>query len=232
MPRQALDRELQRLIDEVLVLASMVEQALCESVQALKARDREAARRIIAGDRQINERRFAIEADCLAVIAMQQPAASDLRVLAALLEVATELERIGDYGKGIARISLKMGDEPLIKPLIDIPRMADRARTMLRQALVAFVRRDAETARAIPLEDDEVDALYNQVYQELLTYIMADPRNTNQATLLLWVAHNLERAADRVTNICERIVFMVTGEMNELDVSDGITDALKSASAH
>ena len=232
MPRQVLDRELQRLIDEVLVLASMVEQALCESVQALKARDKEAARRIIAGDRQINERRFAIESDCLAVIAMQQPAASDLRVLAALLEVATELERIGDYGKGIARISLKMGDEPLIKPLIDIPRMADRARTMLRQALVAFVRRDAETARAIPLEDDEVDALYNQVYQELLTYIMADPRNTNQATLLLWVAHNLERAADRVTNICERIVFMVTGEMNELDVSDGITDALKSASAH
>ncbi|MGQ9680902.1 MAG: phosphate signaling complex protein PhoU [Anaerolineae bacterium] len=228
MPRQALDRELQRLIDEVLVLASMVEQALCESVQALKARDREAARRIIAGDRQINERRFAIEADCLAVIAMQQPAASDLRVLAALLEVATELERIGDYGKGIARISLQMGDEPLIKPLIDIPRMADRARTMLRQSLVAFVRRDAETARAIPLEDDEVDALYNQVYQELLTYIMADPRNTNQATLLLWVAHNLERAADRVTNICERIVFMVTGEMNELDVTDGITDTLKN----
>jgi len=220
MSRQGFERELQRLQDGVLALGSMVEGALLESVEVLKRRDLEGARRIIAGDRAINERRFAIEADCLAVIATQQPAARDLRMLAAVLEVVTELERIGDYAKGISRIALMMGQEPPLKPLIDIPRMAEKACSMLRAALDAFVRRDVALARAIPSEDSEVDALYDQVYRELLTYILADPRNTDRATRLLWAAHNLERAADRVTNICERVVFTVTGEMNELDVKD------------
>jgi len=220
MSRQGFERELQRLQDSVLALGSMVEGALLQSVDVLKRRDLEGARRIIAGDRTINERRFAIEADCLAVIATQQPAARDLRMLAAVLEVATELERIGDYAKGISRITLMMGEEPPLKPLIDIPRMAELACRMLRAALDAFVRRDVALARAIPSQDSEVDALYDQVYRELLTYILADPRNTDRATRLLWVAHNLERAADRVTNICERVVFTVTGEMNELDVKD------------
>lgn len=220
MSRQGFERELQRLQDDVLVLGSMVQGALVESVELLKRRDMEGARRIVAGDRLINEKRFAIEADCLAVIATQQPAARDLRMLAAVLEVVTELERIGDYAKGISRITLMMGEEPLLKPLIDIPRMAEKACDMLRRALDAFVRRDVALALAIPGEDDEIDALYDQVYRELLTYILADPRNTDRATRLLWVAHNLERAADRVTNICERVVFTVTGEMNELDIKD------------
>ncbi len=220
MSRQSFDRELQRLQDEVLVLGSMVESALIESVALLKTRDGEGARRVIAGDRLVNEKRFAIEADCLAVIATQQPAARDLRTLAAVLEVATELERIGDYAKGISRINLLMATEPLLKPLIDIPRMAEKARDMLHRALDAFVRRDVELARAIPREDDEMDGLYDQIYRELLTYILVDPRNTDRATRLLWVAHNLERAADRVTNICERVIFTVTGEMIELDVDD------------
>jgi len=220
MVRETFERELQRLQDEVLALGSMVEKAIVEAVDILKRRDMERARRLIAGDEAINKRRFAIEADCLVLIATQQPMAGDLRTLAAILEIVTELERMGDYAKGIAKINLLMGEKPLLKPLIDIPRMAEKAQSMLHRALEAFVNRDVELAKAIPLEDDEVDALYNQVYRELLTYIMADPRTIDQATYLLWVAHNLERTADRVTNICERVVFTVTGEMVEMDVED------------
>jgi len=218
MPRETFDRELQRLQDEILALGSMVEDALTESVETLKRRDFEGSRRLIAQDRLINEKRFAIEADALVLIATQQPMASDLRILASILVIATELERIGDYAKGIARINLMIGEGPLIKPLIDIPRMAEKARAMLRRALDAFIRQDAALARAIPAEDDEVDALFNQVYRELMTFIMADPRNIDQANHLLWAAHNLERAADRVTNICERVIFTVTGKLAEMDV--------------
>ena len=219
-PRETFDRELQRLQDEILALGSMVENALTESVEILKRRDMEGSRRLIAQDRLINEKRFAIEGDALILIATQQPMAGDVRTLAAILVLATELERIGDYAKGIARINLMMGEGPLMKPLIDVPRMAEKARDMLHRALDAFVRRDVALARAIPAEDDEVDALYNQVYRELITLIMTDPRTIDPANYLLWVAHNLERAADRVTNICERVIFTVTGEMVEMDVED------------
>lgn len=222
MVRETFEREMQRLQDEVLILGSMVENAIIESVDVLKRRDMEGARRLIAGDRAINEKRFAIEADCLVLIATQQPMAGDLRTLAAILEIVTELERMGDYAKGIARINLLIGEGPLIKPLIDVPRMAQKARDMLHRALEAFVQRDVALARSIPAEDEEVDALYNQVYRELLTFIISDPRTINQATYLLWVAHNLERAADRVTNICERVVFTVTGELAEMDVENGL----------
>ncbi len=225
MPRETFDRELRRLEDEVLVLGSMVESAVAEAVEALKRRDFEASRRIIASDRDINAKRFAIESDALVLIATQQPMAGDLRVLAAILDLASELERMGDYAKGIARINLMIGDEPLMKPLIDIPRMADRACNMLRRALDAFARRDVEAARAIPQEDDEIDALYNQVYRELVTYILADPKHIEQANYLLWAAHNLERFADRVTNICERVVFTVTGQMREMNTEGrGVED--------
>ena len=220
MPRATFERELHTIQDDLLLLGSMAQQALADSVEVLRNRDEEGAKRIIRGDQVINEKRFAIEADCLALIATQQPMAGDLRTLAAVLEIVTELERIGDYGKGIARISLLMGSGPLLKPLVDIPRMEQKAVDMLRRALDAFIRRDVALARAIPLEDAEVDALYNQIYRELLTYMTADPRTIDRATPLLWVAHNLERAADRVTNICERVVFTVTGEMNELDVKE------------
>jgi phosphate transport system protein len=226
MPRETFDRELQRLQDEILALGSMVENALTESVETLKRRDMEGSRRLIAQDRVINEKRFAIEADTLVAIATQQPMASDLRILAAILVLATELERIGDYAKGIARINLMIGEGPLIKPLIDVPRMAEKAQSMLHRALDAFVRQDAALARVIPAEDDEMDALYNQVYRELMTFIMSDPRNIDQANHLLWVAHNLERAADRVTNICERVIFTVTGEMAEMDVENSGFESL------
>jgi phosphate transport system protein len=218
MVREALERELQRLQDETLALGSMVENAITESVEVLKRRDMEGSRRLIAEDRRVNQKRFAIEADAVALIATQQPMASDLRTIAAVLDITHELERIGDYAKGIAKINLMIGEEPLVKPLVDVPRMAEKARSMLHRALEAFARRDAEMARAIPAEDDEMDDLYNQVYRELITYILADPSTIERANYLLWVAHNLERAADRVTNICERVIFTVTGEVLELDV--------------
>ncbi len=217
MVRETFERDLRHLQDEVLVLGSVVGKALGEAVEALKHRDLDEAQRIIEGDRDVNRKRFAIEAEVLALIATQQPMARDLRRLAAVLEIITELERIGDYAKGISKINVMLGDAPLIKPLIDIPRMADKARDMLDRALGAFVAGNAELARAIPREDDEVDSLYNQVYRELMTYIMADPTTLEQANYLLWVAHNLERAAVRVTNICERTVFTATGKMSELD---------------
>ncbi len=231
MPRETFERELQRLQDDLLALGCLVEDALIASVEALRRRDGEASRKVIEGDEEINRRRFALERDALILIATQQPMASDLRVLAAILEITTELERMGDYAKGIAKINLMIGDEPLIKPLIDIPRMAEKARDMLHRSLDAFVRQDVELARAIPREDDEVDALYQQIYRELITYILADPHNIEQANYLLWAAHNLERTADRVTNICERVVFTVTGEMTELNEDEGRSTSVEGLSA-
>jgi phosphate transport system protein len=219
-PRETFERELQRLQDETLVLGSMVEHAITESVETLRRRDMESSRRLIAQDTLINDKRFAIEAEALVLIATQQPMAGDLRTIAAVLEITTELERIGDYAKGIAKINLMIGDEPLIKPLIDLPRMAEKTRSMLHRALDAFVRQDVELACALPAEDEEVDHLYNEIYRELMDYIIADPMNIEQANHLLWVAHNLERTADRVINICERVVFTVTGKMQEMDVKE------------
>jgi len=219
MPRTAFERELQELEKRLEDLGRMVEEALVASVDALKRRDLEKARQIIDADRATNERRLAIEHETLVMIATQQPMAVDLRTLAAVLEIASELERIGDYAKGIARITIRMGVEPFVKPLIDIPRMAEKARHMLHRALQAFFDRDVESARAIPMEDDEMDSLYDQIFRELTTYIIVDPKLVNRATYLIWVAHNLERAADRVVNICERVIFMVTGEVVEFDGS-------------
>lgn len=217
MIRKGFEESLRRLQDDVLILGSMVEEALVESVDVLKNHDSDGARRLIAYDERVNEKRFAIENDTLTLIATQQPVAADMRTLAAVLEIATELERIGDYGKGICKISLMMGEQPHIKPLIDIPRMVHKAKDMLHRALDAFVRRDIDAARTIPQEDDELDNLYNQVYRELLALIMADPKRMDQATYLLWVAHNLERTGDRIVNICERIVFTITGSMKEMN---------------
>jgi len=218
--RQHFERELQKLQADMLVLGSMVEKAILDAVTILQRHDLEAARQLIADDRLINEKRLSIEDNCLALIAMQQPMASDLRALASVLEIATELERIGDYGKGIARITLMLGAEPLNFSLLDIEAMGRKACDLLRRALDAFNRRDVETARALPAEDDEVDALYVRTQNQLIAAIMADPRTLDRAMRLLWVAHNLERAADRVTNICERTVFTITGRMIELDVLD------------
>jgi len=216
MPRENFHGEMNALQDKAIALSSRVESALINAVRALKTRDHKMCRQLIAQDRLINEERYRIEAETLTLIATQQPMAGDLRTLAAVLEIASELERIGDYAKGIANISLMIGDKPLVKPLVDIPAMSDICVDMLHRAMDAFAQRDVDAAAAIPQEDDTIDALYNQIYRELITYIISDPRIIEQANCLLWAAHNLERTADRVTNICERVIFTVTGQL--LDV--------------
>ncbi|MDY6918469.1 MAG: phosphate signaling complex protein PhoU [Chloroflexota bacterium] len=210
---------LKQLQDELLVMGSMVDKAIGRSVDVLKNRDLEGARQVIADDLKINNKRFEIEESGTKLIATQQPMAGDLRTIIAVLAIVTELERIGDHAEGIASITIMIGDEPPLKPLIDIPRMADTAREMLRQSLNAFVARDVEESRRICSKDDEVDNLYDQVYRELLTFMIEDPRTITRATRLMWVAHNLERIADRVTNICERTAFLVTGKMEEIGAS-------------
>ncbi|HQV63228.1 MAG TPA: phosphate signaling complex protein PhoU [Anaerolineales bacterium] len=220
MIRKTFEHEIQQVKDEVLLLGSMVEHAIITSVEVLKKRDIKGAEKIIAEDAEINKKRFAIENQLMILIATQQPMAHDLRLLASTMEIISELERMGDYAKGIANINVRMGEEQLLKPLIDIPRMAQIGTSMLHRALTAFINEDVETAKAIPVEDDEVDALYNQIYRELMMIIIQDPKSIERANWLLWVAHNLERVADRVTNICERTIFIATGEMGEIKSTD------------
>jgi phosphate transport system protein len=217
MLRKTFQNEIQHVKDEIVALGDMVEQAVHASVDALKKRDVAAARQVVETDKQINAKRFELEEQVMILIATQQPMAHDLRLLASLLEIISELERMGDYAKGIAVINIRMGDQPLLKPLIDLPLMAEKGTDMLHRAVQAFVNEDAETARLIPAEDDKVDQLYDQIYRELITYIMADSKNIERANWLLWAAHNLERLADRVTNICERTIFIVEGRLKELD---------------
>ncbi|MEN8172471.1 MAG: phosphate signaling complex protein PhoU, partial [Chloroflexota bacterium] len=220
MTRETLDRQILEIFDEIVRLCSMVEHAILNAVGALKQRDLDAARQIYANDQQINDKRFEIENNALIMIATQQPMARDLRVLASVLDIASELERMGDYAKGIARITILSGGEPPIKPLIDIPIMAKVTVDMLHRSVKAFVDADETSALAIPKEDDQVDDLYNQIYRDLLTIMTSDASTIDRATHLLWVAHNLERTADRVTNICERTVFVSTGKLIEIDSSD------------
>jgi len=217
--RTGFHKKLREIQDDILVMGSMVEKAILHSVQALKDREVAMAKQIIADDVKVNRERFEIEEKCIQLIATQQPMASDLRAIICVLNIITELERIGDYAEGIAKIVVMIGDEPPLKPLIDIPRMADKTVQMLRRSLNAFVNRDADAASQVVAEDDEVDNLYNQVYRELLTFMIEDPKTITRATWLIWVAHNLERSADRVTNICERVVFIVTGKMEEIGAS-------------
>ena len=219
MPRTSFERHLHELRDDVLFLGSMVEKAIGRSIEALKKRDLDLARQVVAADSEIDLKRYEIEEKCTELIITQQPMASDLRVIIAVLYIIVDLERIADHAAGIAKIAIMIGDEPPLKPLIDIPRMAERAIDMLHRSLDAFIKHDADAARQISAEDDEVDSLYDQVFRELLVFMMEDPRTVTRATRLIWVAHNLERTADRVTNICERVVFTVTGKIEEMEVS-------------
>lgn len=219
MARVTFDKSLAELKNDMLGLGSMVEKAVDQSIEALKRRDLVLAQQVINADMMINMKRFEIEERATNLIATQQPMAKDLRTILAILNIIYELERIGDHAEGIGKIVLLIGDEPPIKPLIDLPRMAQKANSMLRRSLTAFMEQDIETAKQITSEDDEVDALTDQVYRELLLFMMQDPKTVTQATRLIWVSHNLERIADRVTNICERAIFMVTGKYEELNVS-------------
>ena len=224
MPRDTLDRQIHHLQDEVLLLGSMVEQAMLTALDGLQKRDLESARRVYKDDHLVNEKRYAIENAILILIATQQPMARDLRLMAAILEVITELERMGDYAKGIAKISIRLGEGPITLGIREFSTMADMAVDMLHRALGAFIAGNAQLAYQIPKEDDKVDDLYNKVYRNLVAAMIADPQVIDQANLLMWGAHNLERMADRVTNICERTVFIATGELMEMDTSDDEED--------
>ena len=214
-PRQTLDNQMKKLMDDTLILGNMVEQAVLGAVDALKRHDIAAAKRIYKGDKRINERRFMIEVDTVALIATQQPMARDLRVLSSLLELNTELERMGDYGKGIARIAIeldKLDPFPFPEELVE---MAAAATEMLAQALDAFIQEDEKAAYEIPDQDSRVDKLYNKINHRLINLVAEDPESIDRANYIMWAAHNLERLADRVTNICERTVYVVSGEMIE-----------------
>jgi phosphate transport system protein len=217
--RTSFHKHLQEVEEDVLKMGKMVVKAIERAIEALKKRDLTLAHQIIADDAQINEQRFGIEEKCIGLIATQQPMASDLRIIVAVLNIITELERIGDYAEGIAKIVIMIGDEPPLKPLIDIPRMAEITLEMINTSLQSFVTRDVDLAKKAASLDGVVDGLYDQVFRELLTFMMVDPKTTNRATRLIWVAHNLERAADRATNISERVVFTVTGRMEEIGAS-------------
>ncbi len=217
--RTTFHKSLREIQCEMLNMGSMVSQAINLSVTALKNRDLSLAQQIIDDDKKINEKRHQVEEGCIQLMATQQPMASDLRTLVSLIGIVYELERIGDYAEGIAKITEMIGNEPPLKPLVDIPRMAEKTVGMLNRSLEAFISRDAEAAKQISAEDNEVDDLYSQVFRELISYMVEDPRTITRATRLIWVAHNLERSSDRVTNICERIVFVVTGQMIEIGAS-------------
>lgn len=217
--RASFDKQLEELQNELMVLGGMVEKAAARAVEALRTRDIEASKEVIADDDKIDQARFDIEEHCIQLIAQQQPLAGDLRQIIAILHIAVELERMGDYAEGIGKISVLMGDEPPLKPLIDIPRMAALASDMLHRSLAALVDRDVAAAEAVCDDDDEVDEIYDEVFRELLTFMIDDPKTIQRATYLLWTAHDLERMADRATNVAERVIYSVTGKMTEHNVS-------------
>ena len=219
MPREDFDLKLNQLQSEVETLAQIVGKSINRAVDALKRRDLIASQEVIYDDDYIDHKRFEIEERCADMIATQQPMAGDLRAIIALLHIVVELERMGDYAEGIAKISISMGEDPPLKPLIDIPRMAEKATTMLNDSIDSLLNRDMVKANAVCLADDEVDELYNQVYRELILFMVQDPETIQKATYLLWVAHDLERIADRATNIAERVIFLVTGKLVEINVS-------------
>jgi len=219
MTRTAFDRQLSEIQEDMLVMAGMVDSAIERGIEALKTRNVKLAHEIIADDVKINRKRYETEDKCLELIATQQPLAGDLRTIVSVLHVTVDLERMGDHAEGIAKIALMLADEPPLKPYVDIPRMAEVARGMLMDSLEAFKHRDTALAREICNRDDEVDGLYEKLYHELIDYMVNDPGTIQRATYLIWVTHNLERIADRVTNICERVVYLVEGHIQELNVS-------------
>lgn len=217
MTRATYSSQIQELQDTVVSMSSMVGKALTRSVDALRTQNVPLAQQVRQGDQEINDRRWDGEGQALTLMATQGPMAGDLRLIASSMQILTDLERMGDHASGIAKIVVQTSDEELLKPLVDIPRMAEIAREMLDDAVTSFIERDESKAWRVAERDDEVDTLYDQIYRELLTYMMADPKTINRATHLLWAAHNVERIGDLVTNICERTVFTVSGSFEEMD---------------
>lgn len=219
MMRKTFEQEMQEVKDDILLLASIVEDAVMESVQALKDNDLDRSHRVLTNDWLINRKRYEIETSIIVLMATQQPIAHDLRALAASLGVCTELERMGDYAKGIAVINLRSGGLSMPFILREIYSMAEKAMDMFHSALTTFAEEDVKTAKSIIQYDDVIDECYTKLYSDAVNTVIEDPRNIERANYVIWVAHNLERLGDRVTNICERVVYMVTGEHLEEPVT-------------
>lgn len=218
MTRENYEDQLRQLRERGISMATMVDKAIARSTDALRLQDLDLAQQVVSDDRQINEARWKLEELALLIIATQAPMARDLRMISSVIHIATELERMADHAAGNAKIVLQTANEPLLKPLVDIPRMAETCRGMLSDTITAFIGSDVDAAREIIRRDDQVDEIYNRVYRELLSFMIDDPSTINRATQLLWAAHNLERIADRVTNICERLIFAVTGSVEEAGI--------------
>ncbi len=217
--RESFAEHIKGLNEDVVAMGEMVATATSRSIEAIGNRDIEKAKQIVNDDLLINRKRWQIEEKCINLIALQQPVATDLREIIAVLNIITELERMGDYAEGNAKIAIMLGGEPLIRPLIFLPKMVEKTNSMLKRSMQALVNRDPKMATAICNEDDEVDKLYDEAYHDLLMCMIKDPGVVSKATPLIWAAHNIERSADRVTNICERIVFLATGSMPQVNVS-------------
>ncbi|HUF00453.1 MAG TPA: phosphate signaling complex protein PhoU [Anaerolineales bacterium] len=217
MPRKTFGQEMHELKDEVLLLSSMVEQAVLNSVEALKNNDLEQSRQTHANDLVINRKRFEIEFSIMVLIATQQPIAHDLRLLTASLHICTELERIGDYAKGIANINIRSQGLSLPDMLRDIDDMAEKAVDMLHRAMTTLAEEDARTAKSIVREDSTIDECYTRLYYKAVNNVLGDPRNVERANFVIWAAHNLERLGGRVSNICEQVIYIVTGEHPDLE---------------
>ena len=217
-PRATLDQEAKAISDDLLRMQMLVDQSIVRSLDSLMRRDQSVAQQVIDEDIKVNHLRFKIEEACLSLIATQQPAAGDLRSVIAAMHMVVEMERMADHATGIAKTVIMMGDEPLLKPLVDIPKMAELAREMLREGLEAYNERNADKARRVAERDDDMDGLYRAVFNELVEIMSRTPGSATRATYLLWCAHNLERIGDRVTNIAERVIFVNTGDMRELNL--------------
>lgn len=215
--RATFEKAIRGVCDDLLRLSSMAEQAVAASITALQERNADLARQVSVNDSALNDLRYSIEEECYRLIATQQPNATDLRVLVGSVSVATNLERIGDHAAGIARLTLRMVDQPLLKPLVDIPQMAEIGRDMVKKSVESFVNRDQNLALQVVQRDKEVDRLHNQVYRDLVGFMTRDSATVERATFLLWVSHNLERIGDRSTNICERAIYLVSGELKEFN---------------
>lgn len=215
--RETYHQRIDALSQNLLRLGSLVGDEIEQSIKALNNRDVQLARQVIESDSRVNALRYEVEEGAYMIIATQQPMATDLRRIVSSISLATNMERMGDHAAGIAQLVIRLGEQPPLKPYVDLPRMADIAREMLRESLDAYITGDADLARRVAQRDDEVDALNDRVLQDLINLMISDPATVTQATYLLWVSHNLERIADRVTNICERIIYIVTGELSDLD---------------
>jgi len=217
MVRESFQEQLDQLRDNILRMGNLVERAIDLAMTSLKRHDVDLAEQVVMEDEKIDELELAIEKQCLLLLALQQPMARDLRFISTALKIDTDLERMGDYACNIAKIVLTLGDEPFIKPLVDLPRMAEVAQQMVRENLTAYVNRDKELALKAAEKDHEIDSLYNCIFRELLVLMTQNPKNIRQATYLLLVARHLERIGDHATNFSEWIIYMITGELVELN---------------